>query len=122
MIQMQSRLAVADNSGAKEVMCIRVVGGAKSDAAQLGDVIIASVKAAIPRATVKKKEVVRAVIVRQRAPFQRADGSTIRFDDNAVVIIGDDLQPRGTRVLGPVAREVRGRGYQKIISLASEVV
>lgn len=122
MIQPLSRLLVADNSGAKEVMCIKVVGGAKPDAAQLGDVIVASVKSALPRGTVKRKEVIRAVIVRQRAPYQRLDGSLIRFDDNAVVIIDDAGQPRGTRVLGPVAREVRARGYQKIISLAPEVV
>ncbi len=122
MIQPFTRLKVADNSGAKEIMAFKVVGGAKSAAAQLGDVVIASVKSAIPRAEVKKKEVVKAVIVRQRSPFQREDGSIIRFDDNAVVIINDDGQPRGTRVLGPVAREVRNRGYQKIISLAPEVL
>lgn len=122
MIQPYSRLLVADNSGAKEIMCIRVIGGAKAGAAQLGDTIVASVKVAIPRATVKKKEVVKAIIVRQRSPYQRLDGSTIRFDDNAVVIVDDAGQPRGTRVLGPVAREVRSRGYQKIISLAPEVV
>lgn len=122
MIQPLSRLLVADNSGAKEIMCIKVVGGAKPDAAQLGDVIVASVKTALPRSTVKRKEVIRAVIVRQRAPYQRLDGSLIRFDDNAVVIIDDAGLPRGTRVLGPVAREVRARGYQKIISLAPEVV
>ena len=122
MIQPYSRLHVADNSGAKEVMCIRVVGGAKKAAAQLGDTIVASVKVAQPRATVKKKDVVKAVIVRQRSPFQRRDGSMIRFDDNAVVILGDDGLPRGTRVLGAVAREIRGRGYQKIVSLAPEVV
>lgn len=122
MIQPFSRLLVADNSGAKEIMCIKVVGGAKPDAAQLGDVIIASVKTALPRGTVKRKEVIRAVIVRQRSPYQRLDGSLIKFDDNAVVIIDDAGLPRGTRVLGPVAREVRARGYQKIISLAPEVV
>jgi len=122
MIQPFSRLLVADNSGAKEVMCIKVVGGAKPDAAQLGDVIVASVKRALPRGTVKRKEVIKAVIVRQRAPYQRLDGSLIRFDDNAVVIIDDAGQPRCSRVLGPVAREVRSRGYQKIISLAPEVV
>ncbi len=122
MIQPFSRLHVADNSGAREVMCIKVVGGARHDAAKLGDVIVASVKAALPRATVKRKEVIRGVIVRQRSPFQRRDGSLIRFDDNAVVIIDDAGLPRGTRVLGPVAREVRARGYQKIISLAPEVV
>lgn len=122
MIQPYSRLKVADNSGAKEVMCFRIIKGAKNDSAQIGDVIVASVKTAIPRAEVKKKEVVKAVIVRQRAPFQREDGSIIKFDDNAVVIIGEDGQPRGTRVLGPVAREVRNRGFQKIISLAPEVL
>lgn len=122
MIQPFSRLHVADNSGAKEIMCIKVVGGAKAAAGQLGDVIVASVKSAIPRGTVKKKEVIKAVIVRQRSPYQRLDGSTIRFDDNAVVIIDDAGLPRGTRVLGAVAREVRARGYQKIISLAPEVV
>lgn len=122
MIQPFTRLKVADNSGAKEIMCFKVVGGAKSDAAQLGDIIIASVKSAIPRGEVKKKEVIKAVVVRQKSPFQREDGSIIKFDDNAVVIINDDGQPRGTRVLGPVAREVRNRGYQKIISLAPEVL
>lgn len=122
MIQPYSRLLVADNTGAKVIQVIRVIGGRSQDAAQLGDVIVASVKEALPRGTVKRKEVIKAVIVRQRAPFQRPDGSTIRFDDNAVVIIGDDGQPRGTRVLGPVAREIRGRGYQKIVSLAPEVV
>ncbi|MBI2590161.1 50S ribosomal protein L14 [Candidatus Berkelbacteria bacterium] len=122
MIQSYSRVRVADNSGAKEVMCIRVIKGAKQDAAQIGDVIVATVKDALPRGTVLKKQIVKAVIVRQRFPFQRPDGSTIRFDDNAVVIIDDADQPRGTRVLGPVAREIRGRGYQKIISLAPEVV
>ncbi|MGI6103124.1 MAG: 50S ribosomal protein L14 [Patescibacteria group bacterium] len=122
MIQPYSRLHVADNTGAKVIQCIRVIGGRSHDAAQLGDIIVASVKEALPRGTVKRKEVVKAVIVRQRAPFQRFDGSTIRFDDNAVVIIDDAGQPRGTRVLGPVAREIRGRGYQKIVSLAPEVV
>lgn len=122
MIQQYSRLKVADNTGAKEVMCITVIGGAKSDAAQLGDIIVASVKSALPRGTVKKKEIVKAVIVRQNFPYQREDGSTIRFDENAVVIIGDDGQPRGTRMFGPIAREIRNRGFQKIISLAQEVV
>lgn len=122
MIQPYSKLIVADNTGAKSIMCIRVIGGRKSDAAQLGDVIVASVKVALPRGTVKRKEVIKAVIVRQRSPFQRLDGSTIRFDDNAAVIIGDDGQPRGTRVLGPVAREIRTRGYQRIVSLAPEVL
>lgn len=122
MIQPFSRLLVADNTGAKEIMCIKVVGGRAADAARLGDVIVASVKTALPRGTVKKKEVVKAVIVRTKAPFQRTDGTTIRFDDNAAVIIDAEGQPRGTRVLGPVARELRGRGYQKIVSLAPEVL
>lgn len=122
MIQPFSRLGVADNTGAKEVMCIRVIGGRSHDGAMLGDTIVVTVKDALPRGTVKKKEVVKAVIVRQRNRFQRPDGSTIRFDDNAVVIIDDAGQPKGTRVLGPVAREVRGRGFQKIISLAPEVL
>ncbi len=122
MIQPYTKLTVADNTGAKTIQCIRVIGGRASDAAQLGDVIVASVKVAIPRGTVKRKEVIKAVIVRQRSPFQRLDGSTIRFDDNAAVIIGDDGQPRGTRVLGPVAREIRSRGYQRIVSLAPEVL
>ncbi|MBI4023210.1 50S ribosomal protein L14 [Candidatus Berkelbacteria bacterium] len=121
MIQPYSKLIVADNTGAKMVQCIRVIGGRAADAARLGDVIVASVKSALPRGTVKRKEVIKGVIVRQRAPFQRLDGSTIRFDDNAIVIVGDDGQPRGTRVLGPIAREVRSRGYQKIVSLAPEV-
>lgn len=122
MIQPLSWLGVADNSGAKEVMCIKVLGGRKQRQATLGDTIVVSVKSALPRAGVKKKEVCRAVIVRQRAPFQRLDGSTVRFDDNAVVLVGEDGQPRGTRVLGPVARELRGRGFMKIVSLAKDVV
>lgn len=122
MIQPYTRLQVADNSGAKEIMCIRVLGARKQDAAQIGDIIIASVKKSTPRSEIKKKEVVRAVIVRQRFPFQRSDGSVIKFDDNAVVIIGADNQPRATRVLGPVAREIRSQGFQKIISMAPEVL
>lgn len=122
MIQPYSKLVVADNTGAKSIQCITVLEGRSRAAAQLGDIIVASVKSALPRGTVKRKEVIKAVIVRQRAPFQRPDGSTIRFDDNAAVIISDDRQPRGTRVLGPVAREIRGRGYQKIVSLAPEVL
>lgn len=122
MIQPLSWLAVADNSGAREVMCIKVVGGRKARAAALGDTIVVSVKSALPRAGVKKKEVSRAVIVRQRAPFQREDGTMIRFDDNAVVLVNADGTPKGTRVLGPVARELRGRGFSKIISLAKDVV
>ena len=122
MIQPFSRLGVADNTGAKIVMCIRVLGGRSQDGGTLGDTIVVTVKDALPRGTVKKKEVVKAVIVRQRNRFQRADGSAIRFDDNAVVIVDDNGLPRGTRVLGPVAREVRARGFQKIISLAPEVL
>lgn len=121
MIQPYSRLLVADNSGAKEIMCIRVIGEAKHDSARLGDVIVASVKSATPNAAVKKKEVVKAVIVRQKAPHSRKDGTAIRFDDNAVVLINADNTPRGTRIFGPVARELRERGYNKIISLATEV-
>jgi large subunit ribosomal protein L14 len=122
MIQPYSRLKVADNTGAREVMCIRVLGGRKQKSAVIGDVIKVSVKDAIPRGTAKKKEVARAVIVRQKAPLQREDGSSIRFDDNAVVLINDDGTPRGTRVLGPIAREIRTKGYMKIVSLAPEVV
>jgi len=121
MIQSFTRLNVADNSGAREVMCIRVIGQAKTDVAVLGDLIVASVKLATPHAPVKKKEVVKAVIVRQKAPFQRPDGTTVRFDDNAVVLINEDKTPRGTRIFGPVARELRDRGFGKIISLATEV-
>jgi len=122
MIQPQTRLRVADNSGAKEVMLITVLGGAKRDGASVGDIISASVKSAAPDGTVKKKEVVKAVVVRTKKPVQRADGSTIRFDDNAVVIINADKNPRGTRVFGPVSRELRDRGFTKIISLAPEVL
>ena len=122
MIQPYSRVKVADNTGAKEILCIRVLGGAKANAAKLGDVIVGSVKAAVPNGTVKKKEIVKAVIIRQKFPHGRVDGTTIRFDDNAVVIINPDKTPRGTRIFGPVARELRDRGYMKIISLAPEVL
>lgn len=122
MIQPYSRLHVADNTGAKEVMCIHVIAGRKQKQAVLGDIIVVSVKDAIPRATAKKKEVAKAVIVRQKAPYQREDGSMIRFDDNAVVLINADGTPRGTRILGPVARELRNKGFTKIISLAPEVI
>lgn len=122
MIQQYSRFAVADNTGARQVMCIRVLGGAAQDRATLGDIIIGTVKAATPQATVKKKSVVRAVIVRTRAANRRADGSYIRFDDNAVVLVNADGSPRGTRVFGPVAREIRDAGYVKIASLAPEVL
>jgi len=121
MIQSYSRLVVADNSGAKEIMCIRVIGESKNDLARLGDVIVGSVKSATPNAGVKKKEVIKAVLVRQTSPYNRKDGTAIRFDDNAVVLINADNTPRGTRIFGPVARELRERGYNKIISLATEV-
>jgi large subunit ribosomal protein L14 len=122
MIQPYTRLKVADNTGAKIVSCICVLQGAKSHAAGPGDVITASVKSAVPHGQIKKKEVVRAVIIRQKFPHQRKDGTTIRFDENAVVIINPDKSPRGSRIFGPVARELRDRGYMKIISLAMEVI
>lgn len=122
MIQPQTRLKVADNSGAKEIMCIRVLGGSRVKNGNIGDVIVASVKSATPNGTVKKGEVIRAVIVRTHKGIMRADGSTIRFDDNAAVIIDNQKQPRGTRIFGPVARELREKEYMKIISLAPEVL
>lgn len=122
MIQMRSYLKVADNSGARTLGVIKVVKQGKSDAAQLGDIVVASVKNAIPLGTVKAREIVHAVIVRQTKPYRRIDGSTVRFDDNAAVIINDDNTPRGTRIFGPVARELRDRGFMKIVSLAKEVL
>ena len=122
MIQPQTRLKVADNSGAKEIMCIRVLGGSFRRSGGIGDVIVASVKTATPGGQVKKGEVVRAVIVRVVKQNRRPDGSYIRFDDNAAVIINDQKQPRGTRIFGPVARELRERNYMKIVSLAPEVL
>jgi large subunit ribosomal protein L14 len=122
MIQMQSRLAVADNTGAKEVMCVKVLGGSRRRFAHLGDVIICSVKSVIPGSDVKKKAVVRGVIVRAKYPTRRSDGSYVRFDANAVVLIDKDNNPRGTRIFGAVARELRERKFMKIVSLASEVV
>ncbi len=122
MIQPQTILDVADNTGAKRVMCIRVLGGTRRRYAHLGDVIIVAVKEAAPRGTVRKKTVERAVIVRTRFLTRRKDGSAIRFDDNACVIIQKDGLPKGTRVFGPVARELRARGYQKIISQAPDVL
>lgn len=122
MIQPYSRLKVADNSGAKELQVITVLGGAKKDGATVGDIVSASVKSATPDGTVKKKEVVKAVIARVRDSVQRSDGSTVRFDDNAAIIINADKLPRGTRVFGPVPRELREKGFNKIISLAPEVV
>jgi large subunit ribosomal protein L14 len=122
MIQQESRLNVCDNSGAREILCIRVLGGTRRRYARVGDVIVATVKEALPNGTVKKKTVVRAVVVRTRDQIRRKDGSTIKFDDNAAVIIGDDKQPRGTRIFGPVPRELRDMGYAKIISQAPEVL
>ena len=122
MIQPQTRLKVADNTGAKEIMCIRVLGGSYRRSGNIGDIIVASVKKAIPGGTVKKSDVVKAVIVRTTKGVRRADGSSIKFDDNACVIIDKDKQPKGTRVFGPIARELRDRDYMKIISLANEVL
>ena len=120
MVQMQTRLKVADNTGAKELMCIRVLGGSRKRYANIGDVVVASVKKAAPNSGVKKGEVVRAVIVRSKHGLRRDDGSYIRFDENAAVLIKEDKNPRGTRIFGPVARELRERGYLKILSLAPE--
>ncbi len=122
MVQPQTRLKVADNTGAKEIMCIRVLGGSFRQAGGIGDVIVASVKTASPGGVVKKGEVIKAVIVRTVKQNRRPDGSYIRFDDNAAVIINDQKQPRGTRIFGPVARELRDHDYMKIISLAPEVL
>lgn len=122
MIQQQSRLKVADNTGAKELMCIRCLGGSYRKFAGVGDVIIASVKSAIPNGVVKKGDVVKAVIVRTKKPIRRADGSYVRFDENAAVIIKDDGNPKGTRIFGPIARELRDKEYMKILSLAPEVL
>ena len=122
MIQPQTRLKVADNSGAKEIMCIRVLGGSFRRSGSIGDVIVASVKSAAPGGTVKKGDVIKAVIVRVHKSMRRPEGSYIRFDDNAAVIIKDDHQPVGTRIFGPVARELREKDYMKIVSLAPEVL
>lgn len=122
MIQQESRLGVCDNSGAKEILCIRVLGGTRRRYARVGDVIVASVKEASPTGTVKRKSVVRAVVVRTKKPILRKDGSTIAFGDNAAVIIGDDKLPKATRIFGPVPRELRDKGFSKIISLAPEVL
>lgn len=122
MIQQETRLGVCDNSGAKEILCIRVLGGSRKRYARVGDVIVATVKQAAPNGTVKKKSVVKAVIVRTVSQIRRKDGSTIKFDDNAAVIIGDDKLPKATRIFGPVPRELRDMGYAKIISLAPEVL
>ena len=122
MIQQESYLKVADNTGAKEIKAIRVLGGSKRKFGNIGDVIVASVRKAAPGGTVKKGEVVKAVIVRSAKGVRRADGSYVRFDDNAAVIIKDDKNPRGTRIFGPVARELRDKDYMKILSLAPEVL
>ena len=122
MIQPQTRMKVADNTGAKELMCIRVMGGSHRKVANIGDVVIASVKKATPGGVVKKGDVVKAVIVRSSKGVRRPDGTHIRFDENAAVIIRDDKNPRGTRIFGPVARELRDKEYMKILSLAPEVL
>ena len=122
MIQMQTMLKVADNTGAREIMCITVLGGTRRKYAQIGDVVSASVKKAIPNAATKKGDIVRAIIVRQSYPFRRTDGSFIRFDENAAVILTEKNNPKGTRIFGPVARELRDKNYTKIISLAPEVL
>ena len=122
MIQQESYLRVADNTGAKEIKCIRVLGGSKRKYGNIGDVIVASVRKSTPGGQVKKGEVVRAVIVRSTKGVRRADGTYVRFDDNAAVLIKDDKNPRGTRIFGPVARELRDKDYMKILSLAPEVI
>jgi large subunit ribosomal protein L14 len=122
MIQQETRLKVADNSGAKEILCIRVEGGSKKRYARIGDTIVASVKKAVPQGTIKKGQVVKAVVVRTRKELTRPDGSRIKFDDNAAVIIGPDRNPIGTRVFGPVGRELREAKFMKIVSLAPEVL
>ncbi len=122
MIQTNTRLKAADNTGARQIMCIGVLGGTRKRYARVGDVIVASVKKAIPAAVVKKGDVVRAVIVRTAQPYRRSDGSYIRFDENAAVILTDKNNPRGTRIFGPVARELREKNFTKIISLAPEVL
>ena len=122
MIQVQSRLKSADNSGAKEMMCIKVLGGSRRKYANIGDVIVATVKNAAPGGVVKKGEIVKCVVVRTKKGVRRPDGSFIRFDENAAVIIRDDKNPRGTRIFGPVARELRDKDYMKILSLAPEVL
>jgi large subunit ribosomal protein L14 len=122
MIQIFTRLKVADNTGAREIMCIKVLGGSRRRYARVGDVIVASVKEASPGGAVKKKEVVKAVVVRTSKEYRRPDGSYIRFDDNAAVILDADLNPRGTRIFGPVGRELRDRGFMRIVSLSPEVL
>ena len=122
MIQVQTRLSVADNSGAKELMCIKVLGGSKRKYANIGDIIVCSVKNATPGGVVKKGDVVKAVVVRSKKGVRRVDGSYIKFDENAAVIVKEDKNPRGTRIFGPVARELREKQFMKILSLAPEVI
>lgn len=122
MIQQESRLHVADNSGARELLVIKVLGGSRVNYGGVGDMVVATVKKASPNSNIKKSSIVRAVIVRTKKPFGREDGSTIRFDDNAAVIVNEDKLPRGTRIFGPVARELREAGYGRILSLAPEVL
>lgn len=122
MIQQETRLKVADNSGARELLCIRVLGGSTTTYASVGDIIVATVKQAQPGAAIKKGDVVKAVVVRVKKPIRRPDGSYIRFDENAAVVIKEDRNPRGTRIFGPVARELRDRDFMKIVSLAPEVL
>jgi len=122
VIQTYTRLTVADNSGARVIMCVNILGGSHKRYARVGEVIVAAVKEAIPGAQVKKGEVVRAVVVRTAQPYRRPDGSYIRFDDNAAVLLTDQMNPRGTRIFGPVARELREKNYMRIVSLAPEVL
>lgn len=122
MVQQESRLKIADNTGAREILVIKVLGGSRVHYGGVGDVVVASVKKAAPNSAIKKGEIVKAVIVRTKKPFKREDGSTIRFDDNAAVIINPDQRPIGTRIFGPVARELRNAGYSRILSLAPEVL
>lgn len=122
MVQQETRLVVCDNSGAKEILCIKVLGGSRRRYARIGDIITASVKQASPTGNIKKKAVVKAVVVRSQEQIRRKDGSTIKFDENAAVIIDDDKNPKATRIFGPVPRELREKGYSKIISLAPEVL
>lgn len=122
MIQQESRLKIADNTGAREILVIKVLGGSRRNFGSIGDTVVATVKKAVPNSNIKKGEVIRAVIVRQKKPFRRDDGSHVRFDDNAAVIINEDKRPVGTRIFGPVARELRGVGYARILSLAPEVL
>ena len=123
MIQQESRLMAADNSGARQLLCIRVLGGTRRRYARVGDVIVVSVKTANPTGAVKRKSLAKAVVVRTKSPIRRKDGTVVRFDDNAAVLLGDDLKtPRGTRIFGPVPRELREQGYSRIISLAPEVL